>query len=79
MNQTMEELWESSHMSAGHAGYLESLYETYLSNPEELPEEWLVFFKNLPIQPTQMVRFLIRQLLANLKISQEILQLLKMK
>ena len=36
MNQTMEELWESSHMSAGHAGYLESLYETYLSNPEEL-------------------------------------------
>ena len=51
MNQTMEELWESSHMSAGHAGYLESLYETYLSNPEELPEEWLVFFKNLPIQP----------------------------
>ena len=51
MNQTMEELWESSHMSAGHAGYLESLYETYLSNPEELSEEWLVFFKNLPIQP----------------------------
>jgi 2-oxoglutarate dehydrogenase E1 component len=51
MNQTMEELWESSHMSAGHAGYLESLYETYLSNPKELPEEWLVFFKNLPIQP----------------------------
>jgi 2-oxoglutarate dehydrogenase E1 component len=51
MNQTMEELWESSHMSAGHAGYLESLYETYLSNPEELPEEWLLFFKNLPIQP----------------------------
>ena len=51
MNQTMEELWESSHMSAGHAGYLESLYETYLSNPEELPEEWLLFFKNLPILP----------------------------
>ncbi len=50
MNQTMEELWESSHVSAGHAGYLESLYETYLSNPDDLSEEWLVFFKNLPHQ-----------------------------
>ena len=79
MNQTMEELWESSHMSAGHAGYLESLYETYLSNPEELSEEWLVFFKTSQFNQTQMVRFLIRQLLANLKISQEILHLLKMK
>ena len=51
MKQTMEELWGSSHVSAGHADYLESLYETYLSQPESLSKEWLDFFKNLPTQP----------------------------
>jgi 2-oxoglutarate dehydrogenase E1 component len=51
MNQSMEELWGSSHISAGHADYLESLYETYLADPESLPSEWVDFFKNLPSQP----------------------------
>ena len=51
MNQSMEELWGSSHISAGHADYLESLYETYLEDPESLPSEWVDFFKNLPSQP----------------------------
>ena len=51
MNQSMEELWGSSHISAGHADYLESLYETYLVNPESLSLEWVNFFKNLPSQP----------------------------
>ena len=51
MNQSMEELWGSSHISAGHADYLESLYETYLVDPKSLPSEWVDFFKNLPSQP----------------------------
>ena len=47
----MKELWGSSHISAGHAAYLEGLYETFLNNPEELSKEWLDFFNNLPKLP----------------------------
>ena len=47
----MEELWGSSHLSASHASYLESLYETFLSNPDNLSEEWFSFFSSLPSQP----------------------------
>ena len=48
MTNSMQELWGSSHLSAGHAAYLETLYEKYLNNPEDLSVEWLDFFKNLP-------------------------------
>ena len=47
----MKELWGSSHISAGHAAYLEGLYETFLNNPEELSKEWFEFFINLPKLP----------------------------
>ena len=48
----MKELWESSHTSAGHSAYLESLYETYISDPDSLSSEWIEFFKHLPHHPT---------------------------
>ena len=35
MSLSMKELWGSSHISAGHAAYLESLYETFINNPED--------------------------------------------
>ena len=47
MTISMKELWGSSHVSAGHAAYLESLYETFINDPENLSKEWLDFFKNL--------------------------------
>jgi 2-oxoglutarate dehydrogenase E1 component len=48
MSQSMQELWGSSHLSAGHAAYLETLYEKFLTNPEDLTKEWSDFFSNLP-------------------------------
>ena len=48
MTNSMQELWGSSHLSAGHSAYLETLYEKYLNKPGELSEEWLEFFNNLP-------------------------------
>src|SRR6056300_1603506 len=48
MTNSMQELWGSSHLSAGHSAYLETLYEKYLNSPEELSSEWLDFFKKLP-------------------------------
>tara|TARA_B100000287_G_scaffold23695_1_gene23171 strand:+ start:3206 stop:6001 length:2796 start_codon:yes stop_codon:yes gene_type:complete len=47
----MKELWGSSHISAGHAAYLESLYEIFINNPEDLSKEWFDFFTNLPSHP----------------------------
>ena len=51
MSLSMKELWGSSHISAGHAAYLESLYETFINNPEDLSKEWLDFFTSLPKHP----------------------------
>ena len=48
MSLSMKELWGSSHISAGHAAYLESLYETFINNPDDLSKEWLDFFTSLP-------------------------------
>ena len=52
MTISMKELWESSHTSAGHSAYLESLYETYISDPDSLSNEWIEFFNHLPHHPT---------------------------
>ena len=51
MSLSLKELWGSSHISAGHAAYLENLYEVFINNPEELSKEWLNFFTDLPSHP----------------------------
>ena len=51
MNESMKELWGSSHISAGHAAYLEDLYETFIHDPDNLSKEWLDFFTSLPKHP----------------------------
>ena len=44
----MQELWSSSQLSGASAAWLESLYETYLSNPETVDPDWRRFFDGLP-------------------------------
>ncbi|MCX2981478.1 2-oxoglutarate dehydrogenase E1 component [Halieaceae bacterium IMCC14734] len=44
----MELLWKSSHISGGNATYVEDLYETYLKDPNAVPEEWRGYFDSLP-------------------------------
>jgi 2-oxoglutarate dehydrogenase E1 component len=49
----MQELWNSSQLSGGSAAWLESLYETYLRNPERIDSQWRGFFDGLPkVKPT---------------------------
>jgi len=45
---TMELLWRSSHISGGNAAYVESMYESYLRDPNSIPEEWRHYFDKLP-------------------------------
>ncbi len=44
----MEQLWSTSHISGGNAAYVEDLYDTYLHNPNDIPELWREYFDQLP-------------------------------
>ncbi|MEM8563969.1 MAG: 2-oxoglutarate dehydrogenase E1 component [Pseudomonadota bacterium] len=46
--RSMERLWRSSHIAGGNASYVEDLYEAYLKNPNDVPEQWRVYFDKLP-------------------------------
>jgi 2-oxoglutarate dehydrogenase E1 component len=45
---SMELLWRSSHIAGGNASYVENLYESYLKNPNGVPEQWRDYFDKLP-------------------------------
>ena len=44
----MAELWQSSAIYGESAAWLESMYETYLSHPDQLEEKWRLYFDALP-------------------------------
>ncbi len=44
----MQRMWDSSHISGGNAAYVEDLYELYIRDPNEVPEEWRDYFDKLP-------------------------------
>ncbi len=44
----MELLWSTSHLSGGNAPYVEELYESYLRDPNSVPETWRETFDKLP-------------------------------
>ncbi|WP_111642052.1 2-oxoglutarate dehydrogenase E1 component [Marinimicrobium alkaliphilum] len=44
----MEQYWRTSHISGGNAAYVEELYDTYLHDPNAVPEQWRNYFEQLP-------------------------------
>ena len=42
---SMELLWRSSHIAGGNATYVEDLYESYLKDPNGVPEQWRDYFR----------------------------------
>ena len=44
----MELLWSSSHFSGGNAAYIEEVYESYLRDPNSVPQSWRETFDKLP-------------------------------
>ncbi|MFL0797345.1 MAG: 2-oxoglutarate dehydrogenase E1 component [Cellvibrionaceae bacterium] len=48
---SMELLWRTSHISGGNAAYVEELFESYLTDPNSIPEEWRSYFDQLPLVP----------------------------
>jgi 2-oxoglutarate dehydrogenase E1 component len=47
-DSSMERLWQSSHIAGGNASYVEDLYESYLLDPNTVPEQWREYFDKLP-------------------------------
>ncbi|TVP60243.1 MAG: 2-oxoglutarate dehydrogenase E1 component [Halomonadaceae bacterium] len=47
-DSTMEQLWRTSHLQGGNLAYVEDLFETYLTDPNAIPEEWRRYFEKLP-------------------------------
>ena len=45
---SMQSQWRSSQLSGGNASYVEQLYETFLSDPNAVPEQWRDYFEQLP-------------------------------
>src|SRR5690625_4892077 len=45
---SMELQWRSSQLSGGNASYVEQLYESYLADPNTVPEPWRNYFEQLP-------------------------------
>lgn len=46
--ESMQTLWDSSHIDGGSAAYVESLYEQYLLDPNSISERWREYFEKLP-------------------------------
>mgnify|MGYP005838546809 CR=1 FL=1 len=44
----MEYFWRNSHISGGNGAYVEALYDTYLQDPNAIPEDWRDYFEQLP-------------------------------
>ena len=45
---SMQILWDSSMLDAGSAAWLESLYENFLRNPNDVDPHWRDYFSTLP-------------------------------
>ena len=48
MSSSLEQLYASSHLYGGNADYIEAWYETWLTDPAAVPEQWRKLFESLP-------------------------------
>ena len=44
----MSEFLNTSHTTGGNSSYLENLFEAYISNPSDIPDDWRLYFDSLP-------------------------------
>ncbi|HLR17911.1 MAG TPA: 2-oxoglutarate dehydrogenase E1 component [Alcanivoracaceae bacterium] len=47
-DSSMQQQWTSSHLGGNNAAYVDELYESYLADPNSIPEDWRVYFDKLP-------------------------------
>ena len=47
----MKEFLDTSYLFGGNAPFIEDLYETYLENPEGVPDRWREYFDKMQLLP----------------------------
>jgi 2-oxoglutarate dehydrogenase E1 component len=50
MSTLIEQFRQSSPLFGGNAAFIEDLYESFLSDPESVSENWRLYFRNMQIQ-----------------------------
>jgi len=48
VGSTLKQLYQTSHLFGGNASYIEAWYESWLEDPESVPEQWRKYFDSLP-------------------------------
>ena len=56
MKGSFEKLQRSSHLSGANAAFIEDLYEQYLQNGAQLPDEWRAYFQGLEQGDPRQIR-----------------------
>ncbi len=56
LDNSMEALRQSSHIAGGNATYVEDLYESYLRDPNGVPEQWRDYFDKLPMVESDLLQ-----------------------
>lgn len=46
-SKSMQDLWQDSYLADGNEAYLETLYDDYLNNPDDVAPEWRQYFDKL--------------------------------
>ena len=49
MGSTLKQLYQTSHLYGGNVPYIEAWYETWLDDPQAVPEQWRQYFDSLPL------------------------------
>jgi len=52
VSSTLEQLHQTSHLYGGNAPYIETWYETWLEDPDAVPEQWRKYFDSMPAAET---------------------------
>jgi 2-oxoglutarate dehydrogenase E1 component len=48
VSSKLAQLYQSSHLYGGNASYIETWYETWLEDPDSVPEQWRRHFEAMP-------------------------------
>ena len=51
----LDRMLASSHLSGGSASYIEAMYEQFLSDTDDVPDEWREYFESLAVQQQEEV------------------------
>ena len=48
VSSKLEQLYLTSHLYGGNASFIETWYETWLEDPDAVPEQWRKYFESMP-------------------------------